>query len=303
MSRRARLSGWRRIAAAIWSPPSDPQIYAMLEVDASHVVACVERAARAGHDVTVTHLVGRALAHALAAVPALNVRLVGGRAVDRDSIDVFFITAVAGGRDLTGVKVSGVDRLSAIEVAERVRTGADRLRGGEDVEFERSKSLGKLLPMPILRPALRAAATLAGDLGWDIPALGVHKEPFGSAMVSSLGSLGLPVAFVPIAWLYRVPIIVAPGAVTDKPVAIDGRVEVRPVLPIAFTIDHRYADGAQLTGALAAFREYLEDPSAHEPAWSTPLTRRDRSDAPPPDRARAPAPTGLRGDGGGARPQ
>lgn len=263
----SRLTGWRRIAAAIWSPPTDPQIYAMLEIDASPIVAFIERADRAGHDVTVTHLVGRALAHALAAVPALNVRLVGGRATPRDRIDVFFITAVAGGRDLTGVKIEGVDRLAATEVAAQVRAGADRLRAGEDAEFERSKRLGRRLPIPLLRPALRAAAALAGDLGWSIPALGVHPEPFGSAMVSSLGSLGLPIAFVPIAWLYRVPIIVAPGAVTPKPVAIDGRVEVRPVLPIAFTVDHRYADGAQLSGALAAFRGYLEDPAAHEPAW------------------------------------
>jgi pyruvate dehydrogenase E2 component (dihydrolipoamide acetyltransferase) len=54
----------------------------------------------------------------------------------------------------------------------------------------------------------------------------------------------------------------------DKPVAIDGRVEVRPVLPITATIDHRYADGAQIAKALRAFRAYLARPAQFEPAFA-----------------------------------
>jgi hypothetical protein len=264
------LTGWRRVANAIWRPPSDPQIHGLLEVDATGLLAFLARADAAGLDVTPTHLVGRAVAYALGAVPALNVRLNGGRATPRRSIDVFFITAVAGGRDLTGVKVNAVDRLSAVELGEAVREGADRLRRGHDPGFERAKSLARWLPLPLLRAGLRAAAIAAGDHGWSIPALGVHAEPFGSAMVSSLGSFGLPVAFVPIAWMYRVPLIVAPGVIAAKPVAVGGRVEVRPVLPIAVTIDHRWVDGAQLMGAVTAFREYLEDPAAHEPTLGYP---------------------------------
>jgi pyruvate dehydrogenase E2 component (dihydrolipoamide acetyltransferase) len=265
VSRGVPLRGWRRIANAIWGPPDDPQIYGSFDVDATNLLAFTRRAARAGHELTPTHLVGCATAHALRAVPALNVRLRGGHAVARDRVDVFFITTVSAGSDLTGVKVEAVDRLSAVEVAARVRDAAERLRAGDDPGFERSKSLSRRLPVPILHVALRAAAYAAGELGWSIPAVGVSAEPFGSAMVSSLGSLGLPVAFVPIAWMYRVPLIVVPGAIVRKPVAVDERVEVRPVLPVSVTLDHRYVDGAQLAGALAAFREYLEDPARFEP--------------------------------------
>jgi pyruvate dehydrogenase E2 component (dihydrolipoamide acetyltransferase) len=121
------------------------------------------------------------------------------------------------------------------------------------------------LPLPLLRVALRATAWLASDRAMNIPALGVAASPFGSAMVSSVGMFGLPMAFSPLAWVYGVPLLVLVGEIVEKPVAISGRVEVRPVLPISATIDHRYADGAHLADALQAFREYLARPASFEP--------------------------------------
>jgi pyruvate dehydrogenase E2 component (dihydrolipoamide acetyltransferase) len=84
-------------------------------------------------------------------------------------------------------------------------------------------------------------------------------------MVSSVGMLGLPQGFAPLAWMYDVPLLVLVGELTKKPVAVDDRVEVREVLPITATIDHRYVDGAQISKAMAAFREYLAAPQAFEP--------------------------------------
>jgi pyruvate dehydrogenase E2 component (dihydrolipoamide acetyltransferase) len=78
--------------------------------------------------------------------------------------------------------------------------------------------------------------------------------------------LGLPTGFTPLAAMYKVPAIVLLGEITDKPVAVNGHVEVRPILPVTATIDHRYADGAELAQALKAFREYLENPFGFEPA-------------------------------------
>lgn len=89
----ARLKGWRRIAAAIWSAPNDPQIYGSLEIDATRALAFMDELRAHGQRVTATHLVGRARARALSAVPDLNVRIVGSEALPRSSIDLFFITS------------------------------------------------------------------------------------------------------------------------------------------------------------------------------------------------------------------
>lgn len=266
----ARLTGWRKVANALWSAPDDPQIYGALDLDATAMLAFIADARRGGERVTPTHMVGRAVARALVAVPELNVRLTGDRAVARESIDVFFITAVADGRDLTGVKVVGADHKSALEVAREVETRSHEMKTGRDPDFARSKRLMEALPRALLRPVLRFAAWLAGGHAKRIDALGLQPTPFGSAMVTSVGMFGLPMGFAPLAWMYRVPLLVLVGEIQDRPVAVAGRVEVRPVVPISATIDHRYVDGAQLGRALRAFRGYLEAPAAFEPLPDRP---------------------------------
>jgi pyruvate dehydrogenase E2 component (dihydrolipoamide acetyltransferase) len=259
------LTGWRKIASAVWGPPSDPQIYGFFEVDATKLAAFMRDARELGHHVTPTHLAGRALAQALLAVPSLNVRLVGGRAIPRESIDVFFITSLARGTDLSGTKLANVDQMSAIEVARELDERSRRLRAGDDPALARAKRAMEVLPRPLLRLALRFSSWLAGTLARDIPWLGVSRSPFGSAMVSSVGMLGVPSGFTPLSFLYKVPAIVLLGEITEKPVAVAGAVEIHPVLPVTATIDHRYADGAELGVALKTFRAYLEDPTAFEP--------------------------------------
>jgi pyruvate dehydrogenase E2 component (dihydrolipoamide acetyltransferase) len=108
-------------------------------------------------------------------------------------------------------------------------------------------------------------AFMTNDLALGFPSLGLTSTPFGSAMVTSVGMLGLPMGFAPLSWMYKVPILVLAGEISDRPVAVAGKVEVRPVLPITATIDHRYADGWHISQMLRPFRAYLESPAAFEP--------------------------------------
>lgn len=259
-----KTRGWRRIASAVWRGPRDPQIYGTLEVDATPLLAVIDRARRSGAPVTITHLVGRALAHALEEVPEVNVRLVGGKVVPRPSVDVFFITAVEGGRDLSGVKVLRSNEKTAKEIALELGRRAHELKSGRDPAFSRSKRIMDALPIPLLRPVLRFVAWLAGARGRRVPILGVDPSPFGSAMVSSVGMFGLPNGFSPLAWLYQVPILVLAGELTDKPIAVEGKVEIRPVLSLNVSLDHRYMDGWHIGGLTRAFREYLRHPDRFE---------------------------------------
>lgn len=264
--RGTRATGWRRIANALWTSPNDPQIFGALDIDAGPLRAYIAEARLAGHHLTPTHLVGRAVAHALAEVPDMNVQLRGGRIIPRTSVDVFFITAVEGGHDLSGVKIHDVDRGSAVAVARELAERGRRLKSGDDPEFARTKRLMDALPPLALKLALRAGVLVTQVLQRDVPQLGLHRSPFGSAMVSSVGMLGLPQGFVPLAWMYDVPLLVLAGEVTKKPVVVDGRVEAREVLPITATIDHRYADGWHISRLMRAFREYLATPARFEPA-------------------------------------
>lgn len=254
----------------MWRAPNDPQIYGALDVDAGEALAFIEQARQHGQHITPTHLVGRAVARTLQQVPDLNVRIVGSRAIPRPSVDVFFITAVAAGNDLSGVKLRAVDQLSCAEVARELDQRAQRLKSGRDAQFTRTKRLGDRLPTSLLRLSLRASALLTERFQIDLPALALSRSPFGSAMITSVGMFGLPQGFAPLAWMYDVPLLVLVGEIVERPVVIDHKVVARPVIPITATLDHRYVDGFHISRAMTALREYLEQPSAYEPPFGKP---------------------------------
>lgn len=261
------MHGWRKVASAAWGPPVDPQIHGDLEVDAAALLAYVDRVRReTGVHLTVTHLVGRAVAHALATCPEVNGVLRHGRFTPHDQVDVFFIATVGAGDDLSGVKVENADRKSAVDVAVEVSTRVSSIAAGDDPELGRTKRLLTWLPVPLLRLAVRAGTWLTTDRDVHLPRLGLPRRPFGGAMVSSVGMFGIRHAYAPLAAFYRVPVLVLVGEVTQRPIAVEGTVVVRPILPLTATLDHRYVDVAHASRLAAAVRAYCHDPAAFEPA-------------------------------------
>jgi pyruvate dehydrogenase E2 component (dihydrolipoamide acetyltransferase) len=256
-----RVHGWRKLAGATWGPPRDPQFFGALEIDAEAMQDFAQREReRTGVHVTMTHLVSRAVARGLSEVPSLGMRLAHGREYARDSIDVFVIVAADGGDELTGVKIEGADRMSAVEIALALALRTAAIAAGADQEFGRAKQMLTLLPPRVLRHALRLSAWLSSDLHLDLPGLGVRKEAFGGAMVTSVGMWDVPQAYSPLAAYYRVPLLVCVGAVVPRPVAVDGQVVVRPMFTLTATFDHRYVDGYHAAQFAKAVRAYCADP-------------------------------------------
>ena len=89
----------------------------------------------------------------------------------------------------------------------------------------------------------------------------------GTFTVSNVGAVGG-------GYSYETPIINQPesailltGAITDRVVAKDGQICVRPILTYSFTYDHRLLDGAVAARFMAGLIRLLENPSlllAHE---------------------------------------
>ena len=49
--------------------------------------------------------------------------------------------------------------------------------------------------------------------------------------------------------------------IVDRPVAIDGKVEIRPIMYVALSYDHRIIDGKESVGFLKTVKEMLENPT------------------------------------------
>ncbi len=48
--------------------------------------------------------------------------------------------------------------------------------------------------------------------------------------------------------------------IVERPVAVDGKVEIRPVMYVALSYDHRIVDGKESVGFLKTIKEMIEDP-------------------------------------------
>lgn len=252
-------SFWRRVAIAIWNHPRDPQIYAPLEIDARPVQRVIEAGEREhGVELTPTHFVSQAIHAAGEACPQMNGVITRGKLQVRDTIDVWYNVAFDG-EDLFGAKVDAVGEKSVLDVKRELDARADRIRELNDEQYHTLERFIRWVPDWLLGPFIRIADALNFTLNLPLTWAGIDRDPWGSAMVTNLATFDLEMVHVPIPPLFRMPAVFAVGKIRDKVVAEDGKPVVRPMLPVAATLDHRYLSGAEAATLKDAFCGYMED--------------------------------------------
>jgi pyruvate dehydrogenase E2 component (dihydrolipoamide acetyltransferase) len=254
------------MSLATWRDPSDPQVYGRLEVDMSNALQfAAAESARANARVTPTHVVVRAVALALKRLPAANAIIRWNRVYERQDIDVFCQVAVPGDQpDLSGAVIRQADAKRAGEIAAELAERARAVREDRDQELGKARRSLNLIPAFLYRFVLSLLAFFQYTLNLDLRVFGLPRDAFGSAMVTSIGSLGIPEGYAPLVPMSRCPVVVSVGKVEDRPVARDGQVVIRPVCIITAALDHRVMDGFTAGRLASAVHEYLLDPEASE---------------------------------------
>jgi pyruvate dehydrogenase E2 component (dihydrolipoamide acetyltransferase) len=251
----------RKLAIATWTGPREGNIYGKLTVDMTEALAFVaDERERTGERITVTHLVGRAVALALRKAPGLNGVIRFGRFRPHPHVDVTFLVALEEGRDLAKATVRAAEDKTVAEIAAELRAMAGTLHRGEDQALNKSKGAIRMMPMFMLRSVLRLTGYIASVLGWRLPSLGVEPFPFGSVIITNVGVFGLDEGFAPPTPFAHVPVYILMGAVRDTPRAVDGELTIRKCLTLTATIDHRFMDGAHGAFLARVVRDVLENP-------------------------------------------
>jgi pyruvate dehydrogenase E2 component (dihydrolipoamide acetyltransferase) len=254
-------TSWRRLAMSTWSPPDNPTVYGAIEVDMTDSLALIERLrASDGIHVTVTHLVAKALALGLHDNPNGNGLVLGRRLYQRDDVDIFCQVASEDGRDLSGVKLKCVDHMPLKQIAEQLNARVAQVRARKDREVEKSKATLASIPDWLLGPAMKTVAYLTYDLGLDLRRFGVAHDQFGSAMVTSIGSIDAGLALAPLVPFSRVPIVVLVNNIQRRPAVVGDEILVRPLLTLGCTFDHRFIDGVTGARIAASLRRALTHP-------------------------------------------
>ncbi len=267
-------SPWRKIAMGLWSDPEDPAIYGKETVDVSNLVTYLDEVTEASEvKVTMTAFTAKMMADIFGEHPDLNCMAIGNHIVQRERIDIFCQVAIpddeAGQGDLSGVKLREADQLSLVEIAKLLRSKATDVRDGRDAEMESDKSKLGWLPNSILSKLLDILDVLTYRVPFDLDALGIRSDPFGSCMVTSVGQFDIYQGFAPLLPGSHCPLVALPGKVHKAPFVEDDEVVVREAVEMSCTFDHRVYDGLQIGHIVRGMRSRLMYPRDHYPEPST----------------------------------
>ena len=141
----------------------------------------------------------------------------------------------------------------------------------DSIELRPTANIGLAVALPagLIVPVIRSCerrsiaeiATARADLVERARAGKLQREDLdeGTFTISNLGMYGVE-RFTAVINPPQAAIL-AVGAIQEKPVAVDGTVEVRPMMDLMLTCDHRAVNGADGAAFLQAVKELLEEPA------------------------------------------
>ena len=245
------MTPWRKVATAVYTAPSDARIYGAIDIDVTDTMEYIFAQRKEGNRLTLTHFVTAAIARTLFEdVPDINCFVRRGKVVMRQDADVFVSVALERGKDMTGVLIPRTQNMSVSEIASYLYDKVQEKRSGEDSGAEAAKYGIAKIPWPFRRPVFQFIRWWMYNMGFKIPFIDAPRDPFGSIVLSNIGTHGLTTGMAALFPIGKVPAVMVMGKVVKKPVVVKNEVVIRSMMPLTATMDHRILDGAQ-AGALA----------------------------------------------------
>jgi pyruvate dehydrogenase E2 component (dihydrolipoamide acetyltransferase) len=257
-------SSFHRWAAAQWRRPNDPSMYGSTEIDMTKPLELLARVREEwGVKVTVTHLVAKALAVAIARHPDTNTKVrFWGKLEQRQTVDIIVLVAGEGGRDLSAHRITAADKLPLKELATDVIEASERIRRNDDAKFKQSRDFVRLLPWWLMRPFLSLASLCMNELHIDLSRIGLPVDLFGAGMVTSLGMYGIDEGYPPLTPIGRIMVDILVPRIKDTVWVENGEIAIRPVLKLCATFDHRVIDGVQAATLAREIHTLLSAPES-----------------------------------------
>jgi pyruvate dehydrogenase E2 component (dihydrolipoamide acetyltransferase) len=263
---------FRKIAMGSWKTAADPSVYGMLEIDMTNALAYLDKLnANSAHKIGVTELVGRATALVLKKRPEMNGLIKWGRIYLRESVSLFYQVNVPGSADdpvgksnLLGLTIDNAETKSLLQISQELKEKAATIKSGRENAMTKSVRTLSFVPWQLMRSVLNLTSFLNYDMNFPMQMFGMPKDPFGSVMITNVGSMGIDAAWAPLVPYTKVPLLLTVGMVKDRPWVIDGKLTVRPVIRIGCTFDHRFMDGSHAAAMGKLFEKYFEQPELME---------------------------------------
>ena len=270
-AKKMHVSPVRRFMLNLYGDPTaDPSVGGGAEIEATQLLAFLERVNEGrSARITITHVLVKIIADSLREYPELNVKVVGRRIYQLKHVDIrLAVNLFPSGKDSPEVfmfMVKDADRKSLSEIAQDCAEAADwsRRTGSQKTLSGKLLPLTKYIPDPIFNLAAQVGIRIATS--GRLVAHGIARDPMGSTAVTNVGPFGLPEgvgAVQPVGLLppFGYASLVVGMPIQEKPLAVDGKVEVRPMLPLGIAVDHRAIDGFKVFRYMRYWTKALRNP-------------------------------------------
>lgn len=254
-------SPWRKLATALYAAPRDGRVYGTMEIDITAAQEFIAKSREAGDKLTITHLAVSAIGRIIGFdMPDINAYLKRGKIIPRDDVVVSVAVNMEKGQGMGSIRVHQAHKKTVFQIAREIREKAAESRSGREEKAVENKNSLSRIPWPFRRWTFLLIKFIHHGLGFELPAMGLRHDSFGSVILSNIGSHGLTTGMAALMPAANVPAVIVMGKAEDKPVVRDGQVVIRTMIPFTGTFDHRIMDGYHGGLMAARMRHYMANP-------------------------------------------
>ncbi len=135
-----------------------------------------------------------------------------------------------------------------------------RAKTSKDADHKKTTELFGILPTFILGPLMTMMTYVGQNMGISFPPLGLRANAMGHLVITNIGTLNIEQGFAPIPTPMRCQMIACVGRVEKRTKVIDDKIEIRDMMTVVYTYDHRFGDAANGLRFLKLIHDYVEDP-------------------------------------------
>lgn len=238
---------FRKLAASLWHNQGDPSVYGFVELDVTEL--------KPGPSQLLSFVV-KALGETMQANAELRSIIKWGRvSLRQDHCISVMVNIPDVKKDLSVLNINNSDQLSVNEITEQIEVKAGLVRKRQDPHLGPILSLIAVLPKFLLKFFLKLYALLIYEAKVPVKSRYIPLRPFGSVIVSNVGSLGIKKALLPLVPLARPALMVSLGKVGEEVKVHQGQMAIRKIAHLGITFDHRLFDGSHAAKMLNDFEK------------------------------------------------
>ena len=256
-------TNWRKVASTIYRKPIDSKIYGTVDLDITELEKFVTAKRKEGIKTTITYIITLILGRAIREVPELNTFIKRGKIVQRKQIDGTVSVLLPGGQ-MGSVKVENADQITIEELSKIIGIQIAQSRKGNENDTMQSKNVLSSIPWPFRNWFFKLYRTMTIHWGISMPGLGLDANSFGSYVVSNIGTVGLDSGYGSLLPSSNISFVMVLGAAVKKPVVVNDKIEIRRIMKISATLDHRVVDGSHGGRMFRVIKQFIKNPELLE---------------------------------------